>query len=81
MAKYKYKTVPFSGNTQEKDKTKGTTLAFQLDDLINKFADAGWEFDIVDSLTISISNGCLASFSGNPFSLQTYNVVIFRVEV
>ena len=80
MQNYEYFTEPFSGQTTEKDKQKGTTLAKQLNELINLYASQGWEFYRVDQLTIIVKNGCLATLFGNPFSSQIYDVVIFRRE-
>ena len=81
MANYAYRTVPFAGVTKERDKTKGKTLASQLDGLINSYAKNGWEFYRVDHLTIIINNGCIAALLGNPYSTQTYDVVTFRREI
>lgn len=78
MQQYRYLTVPFVGSTRQSDKNPAITLASQLNNLINKTAVDGWEFYRVDHVSIIVRNGCLAALAGNPFTTQTYDVVIFR---
>ena len=78
MSQYKYLTVPFAGATKQSDRSPGTTLAHQLNDLISNTVAQGWEFYRVDHVSIVIKNGCLAALAGNPYSTQTYDMVIFR---
>ena len=75
---YEYLTVPFVGQTKQGDKHPSNTLADQLCKLINERSRAGWEFHRIDHVSLVMKNGCLAGLAGNPYTVTTHDIVIFR---
>ena len=70
-----YKVLPFRGRVEEIDPN---AVANQLDTLINSQSALGWDFYQINSVSIMVSPGCLASLFGAPSFPMSYDMVIFR---
>jgi hypothetical protein len=55
--------------------------ALHLETIVNKYAEAGWEFYRVDQVGYRIEPGCLMAFLGVKTRYVTYYVVTFRMPV
>jgi hypothetical protein len=72
-----YKVLPFRGRVEEIDPN---AVANQLDTLINSQSALGWDFYQINSVSIMVSPGCLASLFGSPSFPMSYDMAIFRKE-
>jgi len=70
-----YKVLPFRGRVEEIDPN---AVANQLDTLINSQSALGWDFYQINSVSIMVSPGCLASLFGAPSFPMSYDMAIFR---
>lgn len=70
-----YKVLPFRGRVEEIDPN---AVANQLDSLINSQSALGWDFYQINSVSIMVSPGCLASLFGSPSFPMSYDMAIFR---
>ena len=70
-----YKVLPFRGRVEEIDPN---AVANQLDTLINSQSALGWDFYQINSVSIMVSPGCLASLFGSPSFPMSYDMAIFR---
>lgn len=75
--KYVYQAIPFRGKVQTVDID---AVAKQLNDLINVESAKGWEFYQINSVSITVSPGCLASLFGAKGFPMSYDMAIFRKE-
>lgn len=76
MAKYQYKVVPFmgvlnSGETADK-------VSIQLQALIDEYVNQGWDFYIINDVSIQVKPGCLQGLLGAKDTYMTYDQVVFR---
>lgn len=76
----KYKTVAFQPMITQKELNKdgSTATARQLQKLIEEEAGRGWHYLRYEPIQATVNNGCLAAFSGKPFSQVTHGVVVFE---
>ncbi len=78
---YQYKMIQIPPNIQITSKQeRGQEAAVYLEDVVNKYADDGWEFFRVDTVGVKSEPGCLASLFGHKAELVSYYVVTFRKE-
>lgn len=84
MAKYKYKMVQIAPmlSINEQDR-KGNELAQYLEDVVNEYAAAGWEFDRVDTFTEEIiaKPGCFGGKSEDLKKHKASYVASFRKRI
>lgn len=57
---------------------QGNEAAIFLQDLVNQYADQGWQFYRVDELGVVSSPGCLASLLGAKEVVIPYYIVTFK---
>jgi hypothetical protein len=74
-----YLVVPFVGriNTGFLSTQNAGTVSRQLQTLINRHAQQGWEFHSITKVSVEVAPGCLALF-GATTSYVTFDQVIFR---
>lgn len=60
---------------------KGSEAAAYIQDIVNRFAEDGWEFYRIDSVGVSLQPGCLGGLSGQKAQNSIYYVISFRKEV
>lgn len=78
---YKYKMVQIPPNIAVKMKGhKGNEAAAYLEEIVNQYAEEGWEFYRVDSIGVELQPGCLAALFGKKAEDSLYYVVTFRME-
>jgi len=75
--RYQYHVVPFMGQIKA-GKEGAQNVAQQLQELINHYAEQGWEFHRIDRVQIAVQPGCLASLFGAQTSYIGFDQVIFR---
>jgi hypothetical protein len=75
---YVYQALPFRGHVERVD---ANAVAKQLNELINNQAAAGWEFYQINSVSINVTPGCLASLFGAKGFPMSYDMAIFRREL
>lgn len=82
MAKYVYKMVQIPpAISVEAKKHRGNEAAIHLQNIVNTYADEGWEFHRTDSFGVEQKPGCLAGLLGAKVDVLRYYVVTFRREV
>jgi len=57
------------------------TYSAYIQDIVNRFAEDGWEFYRIDSVGVSLQPGCLGGLSGQKAQNSIYYVISFRKEV
>jgi hypothetical protein len=78
---YQYKMVQVPPIIKIKSKEHhGGEAAAYLEEIVNQYAQKGWEFYRVDTLGVHTTPGCLASLFGRKEELIEYYVVTFRKE-
>lgn len=75
---YKYKMVQVPPNIIADRRNIKTAAADYLEDLVNEYAEQGWEFYRIDKFSTEEKEGCM---SGGKLTMRSYNVVTFRKEV
>jgi hypothetical protein len=76
---YQYKMVQIPPNISVKAKDNKNGIAAQyLENVVNEFAQEGWEFQRVDTIGIEEKPGC---FGSNKLGVVNYYVITFRKEV
>lgn len=80
MFKYKMVQVPPNISVEMKNHT-GNEAAVYLENVVNEYAEDGWEFYRIDSIGVEVQPGCLASLVGQKAESSTYYVITFRMEV
>ena len=80
MAAYEYRVVPFIGQIKRGvfSTENARTVSQQLQNMINKGAQQGWEFYRIDKVGIHASAGCLASLLGAKDTFLDFDQVVFR---
>ena len=80
MASYEYKVVPFIGRLKSGvfNVENAEKVSEQLQQLIDTYAQQGWEFYRIDPVQIQIQPGCLAGLFGQRVSWINFDQVIFR---
>lgn len=75
-----YLVVPFIGriNTGFFTAENAGTVSRQLQSLINRHSQHGWEFHSIAKVGVEVAPGCLASLFGATTSYITFDQVIFR---
>jgi hypothetical protein len=79
MAAFKYTVSPFLGKLNAGENIQ--EVAKQLETLINRYSETGWEFVAVTSVDILVQPGCLAGLLGGKASTVGYNQVVFRAPI
>jgi hypothetical protein len=75
-----YKVVPFTATLDQK-KEKTGVVANQLENLIAKFADLGWEYIRLESVStyVQADAGCFG-VGAKPGYMASYQMVVFCKE-
>jgi len=78
--RYRYQVVPFIGAVRSGffSSDNAATVSAQLQNLIERHAQHGWEFYSVEKVDIEVSPGCLGRLLGQSASYITFDQVIFR---
>ena len=62
---FEYKMVQIPPNIAVQMKAhKGNEAAAYLENVVNKYASEGWEFQRVDSIGVQVQPGCMDALSG-----------------
>jgi hypothetical protein len=71
-----YKVVPFTGNVNQKETVD--TVAKQLETLIQKYTDLGWEYIRLEGVSTYVQpeEGCFGG--GKPGHMVSHQMVVFR---
>ena len=76
---YEYKMIQIPPNVAvEMKRHKGNEAAAYMEQVVNEYAQQGWEFYRVDPVGVSLSPGCLASLFGQKEQQVQYHVITFR---
>lgn len=75
---YEYKMVQVPPNIIAKRKNIQTAAADYLQEVVNQYAQQGWEFFRIDDFSTEESAGC---FSGGKSTMRFYKVITFRREI
>ncbi|MFP3350122.1 hypothetical protein R0K04_01760 [Pseudoalteromonas sp. SIMBA_153] len=59
---------------------KGNEAAAYLETVVNKYANAGWDFQRVDSIGVQVQPGCFDALRGKKAVDSSYYVITFRKE-
>jgi len=80
VTRYEYMVVPFIGRLKSGlFSTQGAgDVSKQLTEVINQYANQGWEFRTVNDVNIEVKPGCLASLFGAKTAFIPFDQVIFR---
>lgn len=73
-----YKTVAGPVELSIKRRDSYNTAVQSYADIINSEAAHGWELDMIQSIPVTKSNGCIAALFGNPTTTITFNMLVFR---
>ncbi|NBH76354.1 DUF4177 domain-containing protein [Rodentibacter pneumotropicus] len=76
--KYEYKMIQVPPNIIASRKNITTAAADYLQDVVNEWAERGWEFWRVDDFATEEKSGC---FSGGKSTMHIYKVITFRKEI
>jgi hypothetical protein len=76
---YKMLQVPPVIRVKAKEQQGGEAAAY-LEEVVNDWAQKGWEFYRVDPIGIRTEPGCLGSLIGQKVQLLEYYVITFRKE-
>ena len=78
---YMYKMVQIPTNIAVEMKAhKGNEAAAYLQEVVNRYANKGWEFYRVDSIGVQLQPGCFEVLSGKKVQNDIYHVITFRKE-
>ncbi|OBY51127.1 DUF4177 domain-containing protein [Haemophilus parainfluenzae] len=75
---YTYKMVQVPPNIIANRKNITTAAADYLQDVVNEWAEKGWEFWRMDDFSTEEKSGCL---SGGKETMRIYKVITFRKEI
>ena len=76
---YRYKMVGIApGLLAETKDDPSDEAAKYLEDVVNEYARAGWEFHRVDHLDVAQKRGCLGIWLGGNSSFVAYPIITFR---
>ncbi|OOF67241.1 DUF4177 domain-containing protein [Rodentibacter caecimuris] len=75
---YTYKMVQIPPNVEVHKRDKHNGAAIYLQEIVNEYAQNGWEFMRVDEIGVQEKPGCLASLFGAKAIPTTYYVITFR---
>ncbi len=80
MPDFEYRVIPFIGNIRGGffSQENATTVANQLEKLINEGARNGYEFYRIDPVQIQVNPGCLGGLLGQKEAYIRFDQVIFR---
>lgn len=80
MNRYEYHVVPFVGQLKRGlvNVENAQKVSEQLQAVISRYAQDGWEFYRIDKVDIQITPGCMAALFGAKVSFITFDQVIFR---
>lgn len=72
-----YKVVPFTATLNQQKETT-SVIANQLENLIKKFTDQGWEYIRLESVSTFVQpdSGCFG-FGGKPGYMASYQMIVF----
>ncbi len=78
---FKYKMVQIPPNiTVQMKAHKGNEAAVYLENVVNKHASDGWEFQRIDSIGVQVQPGCMGATTGGKTENSSYYVITFRKE-
>lgn len=78
---YTYKMVQIPPNISVDMKThKGNEAAAYIQNIVNSYAEDGWEFYRIDSVGVDLQPGCFGGLSGQKAQSNVYYVISFRKE-
>ncbi len=80
MPDFEYRVIPFIGNIRGGmfSQENATTVANQLEKLINEGARNGYELYRIDPVQIQVNPGCLGGLLGQKEAYIRFDQVIFR---
>jgi len=70
--RFNYTVLPFQGQNS------ASAAAQQLQQVLNHYAERGWEFVGVETIDTFVPAGCLGSLFGAKSAVVPFNVVVFR---
>jgi hypothetical protein len=80
MEPHEYLVVPFVGQLKRgvMNVENAQKVSEQLQAVITRYVQQGWDFYRIDKVDIQVTPGCLASLLGARVSFITFDQVIFR---
>ncbi|NOH61126.1 DUF4177 domain-containing protein [Vibrio sp. RE88] len=79
---FKYKMVQVLPNISVDMKNHtGSEAAVYLENVVNEYAEDGWEFHRIDRIGVELQPGCFAALRGQKAETNIYYVITFRMEV
>ena len=83
MMRYQYHVVPFIGQIKggKFSNANAQTVSKQLQDVIGRTVERGWEFYSIEKVGIEVQPGCLGVFIGGKSSYVNFDQIIFRQPV
>lgn len=75
---YTYKTVPAPTVLIANNKTEQEHAVSMFGELINEECRDGWEFYSLETIAVSVSQGCLAALFGAKDTKTVFNMLVFR---
>lgn len=75
MGRFVYTVIPFMGSIKGKQNAKD--VSNQLQELINSYAQKGWQFHSMAEVNIEVTPGCLAGLFGNGREYTKYDQAVF----
>ena len=81
--RYRYHVVPFIGQIKggKFSKDNAQTVSKQLQEVIERTVERGWEFYSIEKVGIEVQPGCLGAFIGRKSSYVNFDQIIFRQPV
>ncbi len=73
---YEYLVVPFQGVV--KSGQSSDVVSDQLQERINEYANKGWDFHSLGSVTLEIKPGCLSALFGVKSDYARHDQLVFR---
>ena len=78
--RYEYKMIQVPPHFVTQRKNIATAAAEYLQEVVNKYADEGWEFFRIDDFSTEEQKGCLNLLGIGETKYYTYKVITFRRE-
>lgn len=76
---YIYKMVQVPPNIEVRAKEhRGNEAAVYLENVVNTYAEDGWEFYRIDTIGVSVKAGCLDALFGKKDVLSSFYVISLR---
>jgi hypothetical protein len=75
---YRYRVVPFVGRVRADRSETAQTVSMQLQQVIDHYAEEGWELYSIEKVGIEVHPGCLGAFFGRGITYLNYDQIIFR---